>query len=137
MSATRTILAPLTTTFSPPGHCTTLYGNVTFTSDNADENSIFWAGQSCTTVFPDELITEAFPYDATDCWPKATVTPEGTDFQGYGFYSPGLYCPHGYTTACAAAKDSGGMAATVSSQSSFSFQFPLIANETAYGCCPR
>ena len=136
MFATRTILAPLTTTFSPPSHCTTLYGNVTFSDVDSDENSIFWAGQSCSTTNFEGLVVKAFPYDATDCWPKATVTPTGIEFEGYGFYSPGLYCPQGYTTACAAAKDLNGVATTVPDQSNFSFQFPLIANETAYGCCP-
>ncbi|KAM3501722.1 hypothetical protein MY10362_005339 [Beauveria mimosiformis] len=46
---------------------------------------------------------------------------------GWGFYSPGLVCPDGYTTACTA---------IFGQRADWSTQFPLVAGETAVGCCP-
>ena len=60
--------------------------------------------------------------------PSPTV--DALELSGFGYYSPGLECPAGYTTAC-----HGGLAAS-NQRSSFTFQFPLRALESAIGCCP-
>ncbi|KAK8085668.1 hypothetical protein PG997_006939 [Apiospora hydei] len=48
---------------------------------------------------------------------------------GWGFYSPGLVCPSGSTSACTKTADNP-------TDGGFTFQFPLTAGETAVGCCP-
>lgn len=71
--------------------------------------------------------------DAITCWPPTSkgaptpiVSPGG--WEGYGFYSPGLVCPAGYTSACTATE--GG-------HSDWDVQFSMTQGETAVGCCPR
>lgn len=48
-------------------------------------------------------------------------------FRGWGFYSPGLVCPHGYTSACTA---------TAGGDAQWPVQFEMLEGETAVGCCP-
>ncbi|KAH8771020.1 hypothetical protein F5883DRAFT_551694 [Diaporthe sp. PMI_573] len=48
-------------------------------------------------------------------------------FRGWGFYSPGLICPHGYTSACTATAKGGAQ---------WPVQFVMLEGETAVGCCP-
>ncbi|KAH6641280.1 hypothetical protein F5144DRAFT_563049 [Chaetomium tenue] len=47
---------------------------------------------------------------------------------GWGFYSPGLACPTGYTAACTA---------EYGKRSDWEVEFTLIPGETAVGCCPE
>ena len=113
---TRTILGPLTTTFVPSPVCTLLGLNV---FDSTIGN--LFQGQGCTTDYT--LV------DTESCWPSATVkAPSPPPFDGWGAYSPGLYCPTGNTPACSA---------TFGASKGFDFQQPLTAGETAAGCCPR
>jgi hypothetical protein len=68
--------------------------------------------------------------DNSACWPPVT-RGAGTaprPLHGWGYYSPGLACPSGYTTACTA--EHGG-------RSEWEVQFNLVAGETAIGCCPE
>jgi hypothetical protein len=72
--------------------------------------------------------------DETTCWPpglgstsQLLVDGHKLELYGFGFYSPGLICPAGYTSACSA---------TASATSNFNFQFPPTKMETAVGCCP-
>jgi hypothetical protein len=113
----RTILGPLTTTFTPPLSCTVQV------QGGGPTNNQAWQGQSCDG-------TNGRGYsDNTACWPPATVTapsPVGT-LATWGFYSPGLVCPIGMTTACYA---TGG------GSSGWQVEFSLLAQETAVGCCP-
>ena len=111
MAGQRSNLGPLTTTFTPAPSCSVnIY--------RADDPSIAWQGQECSSGNPN---------DATQCWPTATVSAPQPPFFGWGFYSPGLICPQGYTVACTTASNPAG---------AFSFQFPLLPSETAVGCCP-
>ena len=74
---------------------------------------------------------------AVPCWPSATTTPPpGEKINGFGYYSPGLYCPSGYVSACTQAMLPNGAPSPMTSGVSFSFQFPPSAGETAIGCCP-
>ncbi|KAL2128223.1 hypothetical protein VTI74DRAFT_9479 [Chaetomium olivicolor] len=70
------------------------------------------------------------PSDYTGCWPPATAgagTPQAP-FVGWGFYSPGLACPTGYTAACTA---------QYGDRPGWDIEFTLIPGETAIGCCPQ
>ncbi len=112
-----TWLGPLTTTWSMPDSCTAFLVNCP-TCDGG------FRGQQCV-VHSGTGRAE----DHTSCWPPAR-TQAGTPqypFVGWGFYSPGLACPTGYTSACTAVY--GGRA-------DWEIEFTLNAGETAVGCCP-
>ncbi|KAI9654767.1 MAG: hypothetical protein M1821_005761 [Bathelium mastoideum] len=55
---------------------------------------------------------------------------------GWGYYSPGLACPQGFTTACSAIGSNGTVTTAGNQAQRFSFQYPLDPLETAAGCCP-
>ena len=102
-----TVLGPLTTVFYPPDHCFTVPPNG-------------YAAQTCST--------DGTAYWDPSCFPPATTTPFPTnaDAGADGYYSPGLICPTGYTTACA---NTGS--------DPFSFAYPTRPGETVVGCCQR
>ncbi|KAK4152980.1 hypothetical protein C8A00DRAFT_15763 [Chaetomidium leptoderma] len=108
------VLGPLTTAWSMPDACT-VYVPACATCTKA------YRGQQCSGKVAGS--------DGADCWPPVTVreTPK-PPFFGWGFYSPGLACPTGYTTACTA--EYGGRAG-------WDIQFTLVPGETAVGCCPQ
>ncbi|PMD22647.1 hypothetical protein NA56DRAFT_93305 [Hyaloscypha hepaticicola] len=111
----RTILGPLTTTYTPPLSCTV------HVQAGGPTNNQAWQAQSCSGANENS--------DNPACWPPATVTapsPVGT-LATWGFYSPGLVCPIGMTTACYA---TGG------GSSGWQVEFSLLPQETAVGCCP-
>ncbi|KAK3900946.1 hypothetical protein C8A05DRAFT_16806 [Staphylotrichum tortipilum] len=114
-SRDRVVLGPLTTVFIPPAPCSIAVGLCT-TCDVA------WWGQTCA------LMTVQ---DDPGCWPPTTDgVPEPTPpLLGWGFYSPGLECPAGYTSACteiAGQSAAGGWKA----------QYQMLPGETFVGCCP-
>ena len=109
----RSILGPLTATFTQPAPCT-----VPAIVDGGPSNIAFLA-QGCSG---------ATIQDAATCWPAITIEFPSAPFEGLGAYSPGLVCPSGYATACSAVYSSGG--------NQNLFQFALQASETAAGCCP-
>lgn len=116
----RTVLGPLTTTFTPPAACSQLVAQCSTC------NSAFQA-QECHSS-SNEVFTIQ---DDKSCWPPlsglATVFSFGPTLGGYGFFSPGLVCPHGYTSACSA---TGG------GHSDWGVEYSLVPGETAVGCCP-
>ena len=117
-----TLLGPLTTTWSMPSSCS-VHVVPCATCDGG------FSGQRCE-VRDGDANGEGAPYDYTGCWPpaiKQAGTP-GFPFMGWGFYSPGLACPTGYTAACTA--EHGG-------RSGWEVEFTLIPGETAIGCCPE
>jgi hypothetical protein len=120
---TRVNLGPLTTVFVPPPYCSRV----------AIAGSQAVLGQSCNPV--DEKTATAA--DDTGCWPRATAYPAKpqSKLAGLGFYSPGLTCPQGHYSACTAISTSKGQTAAAP-QVTGKFQFPLVAGETAVGCCP-
>lgn len=114
-----TLLGPLTTAWSQPASCSIFYAA---NSDSDDSLS----GQRCVNVDRDGFgDTEEDP----DCWPPRMrgVKDHGLPLYGWGFYSPGLECPIGYTSACTAI--SGGQ--------QWQVQFEPGPRETAVGCCPK
>lgn len=109
----RAILGPLTTTFTPPPPCTIAVG-LCSTCDVA------WWGQTCA---PKTV------QDDPNCWPTTTAAaPEPSQMlYGWGFYSPGLVCPAGYTSACTA---------IAGQTSGWKVQYLMQPAETFVGCCP-
>ncbi|KAK4149950.1 hypothetical protein C8A00DRAFT_18438 [Chaetomidium leptoderma] len=113
-----TLLGPLTTTWSVPDSCTVHL----LTCPTCAEG---FRGQQCVV-----RSGTGQAEDHTNCWPPATQkagTPR-YPFVGWGFYSPGLACPTGYTTACTA--EHGG-------RSEWEVEFTMVPGETAVGCCPE
>ncbi|KAL2162931.1 hypothetical protein VTH06DRAFT_6767 [Thermothelomyces fergusii] len=109
-----TLLGPLTTTWTMPDSCTVHVRNCA----------------TCDTGFRGQQCVSGQPEDHTTCWPPALKAdePPRHPFVGWGFYSPGLVCPSGYTTACTA--EYGG-------RPEWEIEFTLIPDETAVGCCPE
>ena len=134
---TRSILNPLRTTFTPPSYCSLLLFATTELSGNGYVNVSNVAHRGVTCANKRETEVGNIVSDNTTCWPPIEEIVEGVGFFGLGFYSPGLLCPSGYSTACSAALLSNSAVSTITSGQSFAFQFPLIPGETAVGCCPR
>lgn len=122
---TRSILGPLTTTFTPPPACTIAVAN-------CNTCKVGWLAQTCFSS--NSLFQNAS--DESTCWPPVTITPTPGNLSSYGFYSPGLICPSGYSTACAAAGTAKTAVTGLANGTGFAFQYDLLANETAVGCCP-
>lgn len=118
----RTTLGPLTTTYTPPASC-----NVAVEQCSTCINA--WAAQTCFASTTGSSINYGVQ-DNPDCWPPrlddSILTPV-PPFQGWGFYTPGVICPVGYTSACSA---------TAGGSSGWSVQYSMTAGETAVGCCP-
>jgi hypothetical protein len=85
---------------------------------------------TCTEGFRAQQCVSGHARDNTDCWPPVAsrVEPPAHPFLGWGYYSPGIACPTGYTAACTA--QYGG-------RSEWPVQFELLPGETAIGCCPQ
>lgn len=137
LSSTRTsLLGPLTTTFTTPSRCNQAYWFSA--SDEVYDPTI---GQVCATVNG----TIAYSQDSA-CLPSVTpfisaslVGPSVVPYTLYnyqGYYSPGIACPAGYSTACAAQAGSDGIQSALSNFQSFGFLYTATADETVVGCCP-
>lgn len=117
----RTILGPLTTTFTQPPSCTLAVAG------QDDDDLAGFLAHACEVAQDN-----SFGLDDASCWPgtsSGAATPSAS-FQGWGFYSPGTICPTGYASACSA---TGG----ASGSSDWPVQFRMLQGETAVGCCPR
>ena len=125
----RTILGPLTTTFTPPPSCSIIYSQSVFLSSWSPN---FQRGAVCTAI---PANGDAGVYFDPSCYPSATA-PTQDVMAGFP-YSPGFICPAGYSTACMAAKLSNGLPSTIPQGTSFDFPVSLRAAETAVGFCPR
>jgi hypothetical protein len=116
----RTILGPLTTTFTQPEGCTQLIADCSTCSEA-------WQAQECFSSSNNNFGVQ----DHTSCWPPlsglASVFSFGPTLGGYGFFSPGLVCPHGFTSACSA---------TAGGSSGWEIEYSMVSGETAVGCCP-
>jgi len=123
----RTILGPLETTYSLPSAC----GIAVQLCSTCSQG---FQGQTCFSFSTDTFYdpTGAGLADNTNCWPPRAsfVNTPPAPLRGWGFYSPGLACPAGLTSACSATGGAGG-------SSSWPVQYGLLDQETAVGCCPR
>ena len=113
----RNNLGPLTTTFVPPDSC-----------------SDYGIAGTAAGGFRAQECAGGTLLDNARCWPSATIAPPAPPLAGWGFYSPGLVCPTGYASACTAYPS--GSSPTTTSGPSFSFNYALLPQETAVGCCP-
>ena len=118
-TASRKILGPLTTTYTPSGICTN-YGGST-------DDFVAFQAQGCNG---------GVLQDTASCWPSATIPAPNPPYYSWGFYSPGTICPSGYYSACGTGFANAAASATTSI-SDFTFQYPILAEETAVGCCPK
>ncbi|KAK8218985.1 hypothetical protein IWZ01DRAFT_479543 [Phyllosticta capitalensis] len=103
-------LGPLTTTFTPPSDCQIGYSSASFVSNLIDDISGYYNTSEYTIA-----------QIAKTCSNSAI---------GWGFYSPGLFCPVGYTTACASV-------ASLSSYSTFPIGYECATTSSsnqAQGC---
>ncbi|KAF2114746.1 hypothetical protein BDV96DRAFT_599938 [Lophiotrema nucula] len=122
----RSNLGPLTTTFVPPSHC----------------SQALLACQTCTSAWRAQSCIAGGAGDDTNCWPSATFYPRRAPLAGLGFYSPGIVCPTGHTSACGVVAQSADVNAAVTGilqpgpMADGRFQFPMLEGETAVGCCP-
>lgn len=112
----RTILGPLTSTFTQPPQCTTAAAEI--------------SGQTLLGQLAQVCGAEGGAIE-TSCWPPTSGAGAGpaTHTQGLGFYSPGISCPAGHTSACSATAGLFG-------KTEWPLQYTLSASETAVGCCP-
>ena len=113
------LIGPLTATWTPPTDCNYALVNCATCSEG-------FRGQKCSSS------DGGLFRDAQTCWPPTNtkiLIPEPTQpFLGWGFYSPGLACPTGYTSACTA---------LYGERPEWPIQFTLNPEETAVGCCPQ
>lgn len=116
----RTVIGPLTTTFTPPAECSTL---------QIESGQAVW-GQRCTRSAGENLLV-----DRTECFPSG-LFPTSEAF--ISFYSPGFDCPHGFTQACTVSREYVASPSFSSTdQAKYSLWKALELGETAIGCCPR
>ncbi|ORY58519.1 uncharacterized protein BCR38DRAFT_413371 [Pseudomassariella vexata] len=114
MASPRTLLGPLTTTWTPPPVCSYAMALGCATCSTG------WQGQTCNE--------KSLAHDYTDCWPpRSSKFPDPGVMMGWGFYSPGIACPVGYTTAAIATQ--GG-------KTGWGLEFSMTEGETAAACCP-
>jgi hypothetical protein len=127
----------LTTTFTAPSRCSQAYWSSG--SSRIYDPTI---GQTCTTIGDGQI---DYNQDSS-CLPPVKSTILGslvggsdilyTTYDYKGYYSPGIACPAGYSTACAAQAGADGIPSALSNFQSFGFVYPATADETAVGCCP-
>ena len=129
------INGPLTTAWAQPASCTI---PLFFLATNPTEFAVSTVSQGVTCVMGisttcttgpsscSEIATYSTKADSR-CFPPGTLSLASYGFPS-GFYSPGYVCPQSYTTACET---------TMGGTGNFLPFFPLIADETAIGCCPR
>ncbi|KAH8887828.1 hypothetical protein GQ53DRAFT_270648 [Thozetella sp. PMI_491] len=115
MTSPRTLLGPLTTTWTAPPLCS-------YAMAVCDTCTSVWYGQTCNP--------QVTARDFTDCWPPRSGEQASVDpgvMMGWGFYSPGIACPAGYTTVAMA---------TFGGSSGWPIEYSLTDGETAAACCP-
>lgn len=123
-SATRANLGPLTTTWTAPSICNQAW----LACSDCD---YAWQGQACNG--------DGSNSDTLSCWPPIATSLSSVvvaPFLGLGFYSPGIACPTGYTTACAMQGAQNGLQTPVAGSQQFQFGYAPTLSETAIGCCP-
>lgn len=113
-------IGPLETRFTPPPACSSVF-SATLADDYEGAINLLYGGQ-CEG--------NSAVFDSARCMPPGTVPSIATTsgnfgFMAPGYYSPSLFCPHGYSTACSGY---GGKGST--------FPFSPAEVETAIGCCP-
>lgn len=118
----RKLIAPLTTLFHPPSQC----NQYTFIGAATDPAAVQYSEICAVFNFEGACPSQTPPA----CLPHVT---NYSDVAGPGFfYSPGLICPSGWSTAASVAqgKETTGLVSGVDVGT-------LLAGETAVVCCPE
>ncbi|KAM5344434.1 hypothetical protein ACJ41O_012970 [Fusarium nematophilum] len=106
-SATITNFGPLTTTYTAPTSCATATDHLYFAGK--DDPGGIWAYPMCTI----QTFGDCIP--SGDAFDELMTSYDGfLEFGFYHYYSPGLYCPSGWTTAATLVNPGGNTAAEVS-----------------------
>jgi hypothetical protein len=122
----RTNVGPLTTVFTPPTAC------FTPAIESDADPSVFQAyyGNTCIATGTGSTLVLA-----PSCYPPGT----GIVFASYStmpFYSPGLSCPAGFTSACAVTRVEGETLPQSTRSTDPNIWSMLEPGETAIACCP-
>ena len=138
-----TNLGPLTTTYSPPPSCTTATTDgIEFAK--ADTPTFVFGWESCSVTTAGKCHPSGSQHDKIKC--QAVKTGGMAVFD---YFSPGLVCPHGWTTAGKLAHGDGstitreGIFTTDDATPSYPFRIDgvwlnvLASDETLAVCCPR
>ena len=137
LTSTRAILGPLTTTFTPSPTCSDIYQSPSVILGSFT----FFRAATCTSVVvPEPLSSATIPKMVDELFFDQNCYPSQAQAQQTMFgapYSPGLFCPFGYSTACLAAKLPNGLPSPITEGNSVEFSVSLVPGETAVGCCPR
>jgi hypothetical protein len=126
VNPTRTDAGPLTTTFTPGPRCGTPADYAAF------ENQAFQSGQDITfsaTAYPVSPFCQTTSPAVQSCLPAAANGVKLDEERA--FFSPGLICPLGWSTALTASYGQVG------GQMLFDGQSLLVPGETAALCCPK
>ncbi|KAK7568751.1 hypothetical protein BKA81DRAFT_382553 [Phyllosticta paracitricarpa] len=127
-------LGALTTIFTPPPDCQIGYRSALLIDGIklSGDYSTFSTPTYVTIAQLAKKCSNGLQGDAVSCWPSASSTPYADDVRAWGFFSPGLFCPVGYSTACASV-------ASANPYSTFpihAFDFYARGGDTVAGCCP-
>ncbi|KAK8185757.1 hypothetical protein BC567DRAFT_214239 [Phyllosticta citribraziliensis] len=116
-----------------PFDCDTGYLSVSYASSfYTSGNSTVSSTTSFTLVQQAKTCLKSGKGEAVSCWPFGTSALQADALSGGGYYSPGFFCPNGWTTACA----SVASGISYSTYSMFSFGFSVRPGDTVAGCCP-
>lgn len=144
---TFTNLGPLTTTWTAPASCATV-------TDDVKIGYSSYIGQAIWDLSCQVKENSCVPTGTSED-PALVTGLSPTNFYQGAYFSPGLYCPSGWTTAGVASRNgiqavtSSGDPFSVTSAVPTSFDVPLMnnpanilmqllePNETAVVCCPR
>ncbi|KAK8074971.1 hypothetical protein PG997_009634 [Apiospora hydei] len=124
---TRQILGPLTTPWQQPEGCSVIVRR------DSSYTGELWQGQSCQMT-ASAAQSNYWIHQAHECFPPPTAaatTPTASWYDNWGFYSPGVACPVGWTRACSATCGEVGTALALLDP------MTLQAGETAAECCPE
>lgn len=125
---TRQILGPLTTPWKQPDGCSVIVRR------DSSYTGELWQGQSCQMTASSAVQSSWWIHEAAECFPPRTAgatTPTQSWFDNWGFYSPGIACPVGWTMACSTTLGMDGRGLALLDP------MTLQAGETAAGCCPE
>ncbi|PGH19382.1 hypothetical protein AJ80_04023 [Polytolypa hystricis UAMH7299] len=129
--STRTTLGPLTTIFTQPPNCSVLDLGILSSSHTYARPAI-----SCHPL-PRE--NGHLLYNEPSCFPPGLGSHfiSHDQYATMAFYSPGLHCPHDFTSACALTRVSDDTITKGFRLADRKIWNQLWVNETAVGCCLR
>lgn len=138
-------LGPLTTQWTPPASCTvpilenacsatecTAYHGYMCLYITSSSTDVFASGSLSSSTVSVFRANSKMTVD-TACFPPFTLDLSlsfESRLNGYGYYSPGLECPSGYTKSWLLAPDGKG-------QRDWAPRVATAPGETVAGCCPR